>query len=539
MKGHWYKNAIIYSLDVKTFLDSNGDGVGDFIGLTRRLDYISGLGITCLWVMPFYLSPNRDNGYDVQDYYQVDPRLGCLGDFVEFTYQARALGIRVIIDLVVNHTSNQHHWFKEARKNRNSKYHAYYVWSDEMPEEQAKNALEEEGVWTYDNQAKAYYLHRFYKEQPDLNISNPDVREEIKKVMAFWLHMGVSGFRVDAAHMLTETVGLKHVDREYMHELLTEMREFITTRDSEAVLLAEANVKPKELGKYFGNGNRMHLLFNFFLNKHLFLALAREEAAPIVAALTELQDIQSGQWANFVRHHDELNLEMLTKKEQEEIFSQFAPDEDMRIFGHGIRRRLPAMLHNDRRWIELTYSLSFSLPGTPLLYYGEEIGMGDDLSLEGRMSVRTVMQWVSNDHGGFSTAPPKKWLRPVIEKGEFSYRDINVVDQQRDSHSLLNWMERLIRTRKQCVELGFGTWDLIQTDHPAVFAHCCIWEDRQFIAVHNLSASTCEATLQLNEPMNDHFIYVFGNVEGEPISKDMRIRLKPYGYCWVRINSFN
>lgn len=422
MKDFWYKNAIIYSLDVETFMDGNGDGVGDFIGLTKRLNYLSGLGVTCLWLLPFYPSPNRDNGYDVMDYYNVDPRLGTLGDFVEFMHQAREHGIRVIIDLVVNHTSDQHPWFQSARADKNSKYRDYYVWSNNPPKDTKDKIVfpgVQEGIWEYDEQAGAYYLHRFYKEQPDLNTANPEVREEIRKILGFWLELGVSGFRIDAAPFLIEPLGIEDAKLEELRSLLPEMREFVSQRRGDAVLLAEANVPPDQIPVYFGDGDKMHMLFNFLLNQYMFLALARKQAAPLIEGLKLLPDSPHiGQWVNFVRHHDELTLDRLTKDKQEEIFAAFAPDENMQIYGHGIRRRLPPMLGGDRRRLELVYSLLFSLPGTPLLRYGEEIGMGDDLSLEGRTSVRTPMQWSSEPNGGFSTAQQDALPQPVISQGE-------------------------------------------------------------------------------------------------------------------------
>lgn len=328
IKDLWYKNAIVYSLDVETFMDSDGDGVGDFQGLINCLDYLSGLGITCLWLLPFYPSPNRDNGYDVMDYYNIDPRLGTLGDFVEFMHQAGERGIRVLIDLVVNHTSNQHPWFVAARSDKNSKYRKYNVWSENPP----KTAPEllvfpdaEDSIWEYDEQANAYYLHHFYKEQPDLNIANPAVREEICKIMGFWLELGVSGFRIDAVPFLIKGIGIEGADPQHLRGFLEEMREFVSSRQGDAVLLAEANVDPDKISIYFAKGDRMHILFNFLLNQHLFLAQARQESTALRDGLKTLPDIPPiCQWLNFVRHHDELTLDRITSSEREEIFAAFA-----------------------------------------------------------------------------------------------------------------------------------------------------------------------------------------------------------------------
>ncbi|MBF2005658.1 MAG: alpha-amylase family protein [Chlorogloeopsis fritschii C42_A2020_084] len=540
MEHVWYKNAIIYSLDVETFVDSNGDGVGDFPGLTNRLDYLAGLGVTCLWLLPFYPSPNRDNGYDVMDYYNVDSRLGTLGDFVEFMHEARERGIRVIADLVVNHTSDRHPWFVAARSDRNSKYRDYYVWTEEPPQVDSHTVIfsgEKESVWEYDEQAGAYYLHHFYKEQPDLNIANPAVREEICKIMGFWLELGVSGFRVDAAPYLIEGMGIPGAEASDLENFLSEMREFVSSRHGDAVLLGEANVTPDKLVTYFGEGDRMQMLFNFWLNQYMFLALAREDAKPLCDALKSLPNIpHTAQWVNFVRHHDELSLSELTEAERQEVFAAFAPQENMQIYGRGIRRRLPPMLGSDRRRIELTYSLLFSLPGTPLVRYGEEIGMGDDLSLPGRSSVRTPMQWSNEDNGGFSTAPASSLPHPVISQGEYGYENVNVATQQRKPDSLINWMERVIRMRKQCPELGRGQWHILETDEPSVFAHCCEWNGNAVIAVHNLADKVCNVTLK--SPQYQHLIDLFCNCQYEPLEGDVHsIPLSAYGYRWFRVNS--
>ncbi|HAA32905.1 MAG TPA: trehalose synthase [Cyanobacteria bacterium UBA8553] len=542
MKNLWYKDAIIYSLDVETFMDANGDGIGDFIGLTKRLNHLAGLGVTCLWLLPFYPSPNRDNGYDVMDYYNVDPRLGTLGDFVEFMQQARDRGIRVIVDLVVNHTSNQHPWFQSARSDKNSKYRDYYVWSDNPPKDPKVELVfpgVQDSIWEYDEQTGAYYLHRFYKEQPDLNTANPEVREEIRKIMGFWLELGVSGFRIDAAPYLIEPLGIEEAKHGELHNLLSQMREFVSERRGDGVLLAEANVESDKIPLYFGDGDRMNMLFNFLLNQYVFLALAREQAAPIIEGLKTLPDTpHTGQWVNFLRHHDELNLNQLIKDEQEEIFAAFAPDETMQIYGHGIRRRLAPMLGGDRRRLELAYSLLFSLPGTPLLRYGDEIGMGDNLSLEGRTSVRTPMQWSNTYNGGFSTASQDELTRPVISEGEYGYQQVNATTEQRDPNSLLNWMERVIRIRQQCPELGWGKWCILETDKPSVFAHCCEWEGDTLLAVHNLAKQPCTVTLKSKDFKPKHLMELFANRQYEPFDSNLSsIELDAYGYRWFRADT--
>ncbi|MBD1864924.1 MULTISPECIES: alpha-amylase family protein [Trichocoleus] len=539
MKSVWYKDAIIYSLDVETFMDGNGDGIGDFIGLTHQLNYLAGLGVTCLWLLPFYPSPNRDNGYDVTDYYNIDPRLGTLGDFVEFMHLARERGIRVLIDLVINHTSDQHPWFQQSRANPNSRYRDYYVWSKNPPEDDPSLIAfptVEDSLWDYDEQADAYYLHHFYKHQPDLNITNQAVREEICKIMGFWLELGVSGFRIDAASFLINGIGVPEADQENLQNFFDEMRGFLSSRQGDAVLLAEANVPAEEIPTYFGQGNRIHLLFNFLLNQYMFLALARQAAEPLCYGLKTLPEIPAQcQWLNFVRHHDELTLDRLSDSEMQEIFDAFAPEENMQIFGRGIRRRLPPMFKGDRRRIELTYSLMFSLPGTPLLRYGDEIGMGDDLSLPGRTSVRTPMQWSDEPNGGFSDATSDQLPQPVISGGKYSYKEVNVAQGQRDPTALINWIERLVRIRKQCPELGYGTLHILETDTPCVFAHCCAWSDRAVIAVHNLADHDCTVTLKSTD--YEHLFDLFGDRPYESLNGDEKVvQLSPYGYRWFRVN---
>jgi maltose alpha-D-glucosyltransferase/alpha-amylase len=539
----WYKDAVIYSLDVETFQDSNGDGIGDFRGLGERLDYLASLGVTCLWLLPFYPTPDRDNGYDVQDYYGVDPRLGTLGDFVEFMHKARERGIRVLIDLVVNHTSDQHPWFQAARRSKDSPYRDYYIWSDTLP----ANAHEgmvfpgyQDSVWDWDDAAQAYYFHRFYAFQPDLNISNPLVREEICRIMGFWLELGISGFRVDAAPFLVEMKGADARPGEDHYAYLRELRDFLSWRRGDAILLAEANVSRDQVAEYFGDDAKIQMLFSFLLNQHLFLSLARQEAAPLVRGLL-LPPVPppTGQWANFLRNHDELDLGRLTDEERQDVLRAFAPEPDMQLYGRGIRRRLPPMLGTsggDRRRIEMAYSLLFSLPGTPVLRYGEEIGMGDDLSLSQRESVRTVMQWSTERNGGFSIAEPGRLARTTIADGPFGFKSgTDVEDQQRDAGSLLHWMVRLIRTRKQCPEVGWGDWKILETGDPGVFAHRCTWRGGTVVAVHNLADRPAAVRLDLEEQSREKLVELLGDQPYKLVRADEEIDLEPYGYRWFRI----
>ncbi len=393
----WYKNAVIYCLDVEKYQDANGDGIGDFEGLMRRLDYLAGLGATCVWLQPFYGSPNRDNGYDVSDYYAVHERHGSLGDFVNFMNHADALGIRVIVDLVVNHTSVDCPWFQSARTDPKSYYRDWYVWADQRPKDHKTGIVfpgQQTTTWSLDRKAGQYYFHRFYDHQPDLNTWNPYVRAEIQKIMGFWLQLGVSGFRMDAVPFLIEKKGAG-VEHEQDFTLLKEMRDFLQWRSGSAILLAEANVPPDESMNYFGeDGERLQMMLNFPVNQRLFYALATGDTDPLIWALEQTaKRPANAQWVQFLRSHDELDLGRLTEEQREKVFEAFGPEKKMQLYDRGIRRRLTPMLGNNRRQLELAFSLLFSLPGTPMMQYGDEIGIGDNLRLPERECARTPMQW--------------------------------------------------------------------------------------------------------------------------------------------------
>jgi maltose alpha-D-glucosyltransferase / alpha-amylase len=447
MDGLWHKNAIVYTVDLQSFADDNGDGVGDFIGLARKLDYLSGLNVNCLWLQPFFPSPGRDHGYDISDYYAVDPRYGTLGDFVEFSHAARDRGIRIIVDLVVNHTSIDHPWFQEARRDPNSKYRSWYVWSKEKPPN-AEQGMVFPGVqtttWTFDEAAGEYYYHRFYDHQPDLNTGNPEVRAEIGKIIKTWLQLGVSGFRVDALPFVISTKGPGSTAFGDCPEYLVEMRQVLSWGRGDAVFMAEANLPPDQVPMYFGEGDRVHVIFNFYVNQHLWLALAREQAQPILDAYAALPQIPKYcQWANFLRTHDELDLGRLSDEERQEVFDKFGPEPRMQLYNRGIRRRTAPMLGNDRRRLELAHSLILTLPGSPVLRNGDEIGTGENLDLQERDAIRTPMQWSNAKNGGFSQAD--RTVLPVISGGEFGYQTVNVTAEQRDPASFLNWTERMTR----------------------------------------------------------------------------------------------
>ena len=538
IKDVWFKNAIIYCLHVGTFMDANGDGVGDFEGLMRRLDYLAGLGVTCLWLMPFQKSPRRDDGYDVSDYYQVDPCFGTLGDFVDFTHQAEQHGIRVIIDLVVNHTSNQHPWFQEARRDRNSKYRDYYIWSDTKPKDAEEGMVfpgVQKSTWTKDPVAGQYYFHRFYDFQPDLNTRNPLVQEEIRKVMGFWLQLGVSGFRMDAMPFVIQSKGAdkKHVEH---YEMLREFREFLQWRERDAIILAEANVEPDVSPNYFGDdGDRLQLMFNFWVNQRMFYALATGDSRPLAKSLEQTRDHPStAQWAHFLRNHDELDLGRLTDAQRQRVFEAMGPEKNMQLYDRGIRRRLAPMLHGDRRRLELAYSLLFTLPGTPVIRYGDELGMGDNLRLKERNCARTPMQWSTEPHAGFTRSDEP--VLPVISDGPYGYDKVNAADQRRDPESLLNWTERIIRMRKEVPEIGWGDFEVVETGDEALFALRYNWRNNSVLVVHNLSGDAREATIHLGDQAGRSLANLLTHDHSEADGRGRHhLILEPYGYRWYRI----
>ncbi|MEX2570211.1 MAG: alpha-amylase family protein [Gemmatimonadota bacterium] len=539
----WYKNTTIYSLDLETFLDADGDGVGDFEGLIDRLDYLQYLGIGTIWLAPFHPSPNRDNGYDVADYYGVDSRHGSSGDFVEFIQQAGKRGMRVLIDLVANHTSDEHRWFQEARSHPESRYRGWYVWSKERPPNWDEGVVfpgKQEGTWSYDEEAEAYYHHRFYEFQPDLNVENPQVRREIQRIIGFWLALGVSGFRVDAVPFL---IGNKQPGRhnEPRHfEYLAEFRSFTQWRSGDAVLLGEANVPPGETAPYFGSGagDGIHMMFNFWVNQHLMLALATREVTPLVAAIEATLDIpETAQWANFLRNHDELDLGRLTDEQRQTVFERFAPEESMQIFGRGIRRRMAPML-GDRKHEEAAYSVMFSLPGTPVLRYGDELRMGDDLELQGRAAVRTPMQWANKPNGGFSTA--EETVHPVISDGVWGYEHVNVASQRRDPESFLNWTAQMIRVRNECPEIGCGRCRVLVTGSPHVLALFHEWRGNSVLTLHNFDENPHE--IQLKPPVRagerlSNLLFEEELVVGE--GEEHSIALNSLDYRWYRVGGLD
>jgi trehalose synthase len=533
----WWKNAVFYCLDVETFLDSDGDGCGDLPGLCERVDYLTGLGIDCVWLMPFMPSCQRDDGYDITDFYGVDPRLGTHGDLLDVVRTARGGGMRVIADLVVNHTSNEHPWFKDARRGPDSSFHDFYVWRDEKPEEKPGDVVfpdHENSNWAFDEEAGRWYQHRFYSHQPDLNVANAEVRDEIAQTVGFWLEQGLSGFRVDAVPFLIEPPGTDRRTRQDPHELLRDLRRFIGRRNGEAVLLGEVNLPPAQQREFMGDedGDEVQVILSFNVNQAMYLALAREDATPLVTALEALPAIpEDCQWANFVRNHDELTLDKLSEEERQEVFAAFGPEKELQLYGRGLRRRLPTMLDGDQRPIRMMYSLAFSLPGTPVLFYGEEIGMAENLAIEGRYSVRAPMQWSAEPQAGFTTAGEP--CRPLVEEGPFGFRELNVTRQRRDPDSLLNWMERLIRRRRECPELGWGEWTLLDAGDAAVFAQRSDWDDSTIVAVHNFAGRDARARLVLGD--EGLLVDLFHDEDHELDAGEVTLGLPPYGAHWFRV----
>ena len=540
----WYKNAVIYCLSVGTYMDANGDGVGDFQGLMRRLDYLHGLGVTAIWLMPFQTSPCRDDGYDVADYYNVDPRYGTLGDFVEFTHAAKQRGLRVLIDLVVNHTSNEHPWFRQARRDPNSKYRDWYVWAKKKPSGANKGMVfpgVQKSTWTYDREAKAWYFHRFYDFQPDLNTSNGEVQAEILKIMGFWIQLGVSGFRMDAVPFIISTKGPRVSKPQEQYDMLRLFREFLQWRQGDCIILAEANVLPETDMEYFGkDGERMHMMFNFQVNQNLFYALASTDTKPLVRALKATKSRPAtAQWGMFLRNHDELDLGRLSKAQRKRVFDLFGPDPGMQLYDRGIRRRLAPMLGGDQRRLELAYSLMFTLPGTPVIRYGDELGMGDNLELPERTCARTPMQWSDEPHGGFTKN--KKPNTPVIDKGPYGFKRVNAAIQRRHPESLLNWTERIIRMRKELPEIGWGDFSVISLPDPAVFAIRYDWRNNSVLFLHNLHDEPREIVL---DPGVKGLGQLLVNLLAEDHSQanesgKHRIVLEGYGYRWYRVGGLD
>lgn len=530
----WYRDAIVYAVDVRRFQDSDDDGCGDLRGVTSRLDYLAGMGISCLWLLPITLSPFRDNGYDVTDYMRIDPRIGTMEDFLELVHRAGEKGIRIILDLPVNHSSDQHPWFQAARYDRNCRFRDYYIWSDEIPAPPDREPVlpgKSGTVWTYDDKASAYFHHVFYEFQPDLNIANAEVRREILGIMDYWLSFGVAGFRIDAAsHLVEEQMadGAK-----VGKDILQEMRDLMHRRRKLGALLGEADVPVKELPKFFGDGTRLNLLMNFLFSETAWLALARRSAEPLARLLRELPvPDPSGQWLNFLRNLDEADLEMLTEEEREEVYRAFAPEASMRVYGRGIRRRTAPMLGGDRSLMELAFSLLLTFPGTPLIPYGDEIGMGENPSLPDRGAVRLPMQWSEEANAGFSKAAAGDLVRPILSSGPFSYHHVNVAALERDPSSFLNWVRAAVHARRDAAGFAGRNWAVQETGSEAVLAHTLRSGQGKVLAVHNFGEDEASLSLKLEDIGMEKPERIFGLGEAGTTRSRIRMVLPGRGYAW-------
>src|SRR5689334_12698550 len=535
----WYKDAVLYELHVKAFFDGNDDGVGDFSGLTQKLDYLQWLGVDCIWLLPFFPSPLRDDGYDVAEYRGVFRDYGTLSDVRRFLDEAHRRGMRVIADLVLNHTSDQHPWFLESRSSPTSAKRGYYVWSDtDKKYEKARIIFidTEKSNWTWDPAAQAYYWHRFFSHQPDLNYDNPELRAAMLDILAFWLDQGLDGFRCDAVPYLFEREGTICENLPETHTYLKEVRKRIDRQYEGRILLAEANQWPADVRPYFGHGDEFHMAFHFPLMPRLFMGLRSEDWRPILDMFTHTPPIpENCQWCLFLRNHDELTLEMCSGEERDYMYYAYGRDPEMRR-NIGIARRLATLLDNDRRKIELLNSLVFTLPGSPIVYYGDEIGMGDNIHLGDRNGVRTPMQWTADRNGGFSKSDGASLYLPVIGDSVFGYQSVSVEAQQQTPHSLLHWMRRLIGIRKQYQAFGRGTIEFLRPRNEKVLAYFRRYGETTLLLVHNLAGSAQAVELDLASFSGVTPVELFGDSRFPPVSpRPYMLSLAPYGYYWFKL----
>jgi maltose alpha-D-glucosyltransferase/alpha-amylase len=535
----WYKDAVFYELYVRAFADGNGDGHGDFQGLTTRLDYVQDLGVDCIWLLPIYPSPLLDDGYDIADYRGIHPDYGTLDDWRRFVKEAHRRGLRVIADLVLNHSSDQHPWFQAARTSRESPFRDYYVWSDTDEKYQDARIIfidTEDSNWTWDEAAGQYYWHRFFSSQPDLNFDNPAVREEMLDILTFWMDTGIDGFRADAVPYLFEREGTNCENLPETHAYLKRVRRYVDEHHPNRILLAEANQWPEDLLPYFGDGDEFHMAFHFPLMPRLFMALKKGQRTPIIDIMRRTPEIPDEcQWCLFLRNHDELTLEMVTEEERQFMWETYAPEPRMRL-NLGIRRRLAPLLDNDRRRIELLNAILFSLPGSPIIYYGDEIGMGDDIELGDRDGVRTPMQWNDGLNAGFSPAPPDALYAPVIDDEAYGYQRVNVAAQEPDPDSLLNWMRRLIRLRKTRPIFARGDLEMLEPENEAVLAYLRTDGERRILVVANLTDAAQRVTLDLPDDVGTTPHEVFSDAAASPIDGPAyEVSLPPYGYRWFEL----
>ncbi|MHB1162818.1 MAG: maltose alpha-D-glucosyltransferase, partial [Chloroflexota bacterium] len=536
----WYKDAIVYQIPVHAFYDGNGDGIGDFRGLKEKLGYLRALGADALWLLPFYPSPMRDGGYDISDYYGIHPDLGTLDDFKDFLEAAHRVGMRVLADLVLNHTSDQHQWFQEARLSHRSPRRDWYVWSDDPSRYGEARIIFrdlEPSNWSWDSVAKSYYWHRFYYHQPDLNYDNPELRDAMKGVVRYWLHMGVDGFRCDAVPYLFERDGTRCEGLSETHAFLKELRRMIDEEYPGRVLLAEANHSPETLRSYFGECDEFHMAFHFPLMPRIFTALARGEGQPIEDILKEVPPIPEGcQWGVFLRNHDELTLSKVSEEEREYLLSHYAPDPRMRLNG-GIRRRLAPLLGNDRRRIELAHGLLLSMPGSPILYYGDEIGMGDNIYLGDRNGVRTPMQWSDGENAGFSGADRSQLYIPPVEDPPYGYHAVNVEAQERTPDSLLARVRQLIAIRRRHGAFSRGSMEFLKTDNRRILAFTRSYQGETLLAVFNLSDQIQRVELGLQRFADCVPVDLLSENSLPAVGESpYGLILAPHGFFWLQLN---
>jgi maltose alpha-D-glucosyltransferase/alpha-amylase len=536
----WYKNAIFYEVYARAFYDSNGDGHGDLRGLAQKLDYLQDLGVDCLWLLPIYPSPLKDDGYDIADYYNVLETYGNLEDFKTLLKEVHARGMRLIADLVLNHTSDQHPWFQAARSDPASPYRNYYVWSDTDQKYKEARIIfldTEASNWTWDEKAGQYYWHRFYASQPDLNFDNPAVQEEMFNIARFWLDMGIDGFRADAVPYLIEREGTNCENLPETHAYLKRLRQFIDENYPGRILLCEANQWPADVRPYFGDGDEFQMGFHFPVMPRIYMALKKEDKSDLVWILERTPPIPDDcQWCIFLRNHDELTLEMVTEEERQWMWNQYAHQDNMRL-NLGIRRRLAPLLDNDQRKIELANSLLFTLPGSPIVYYGDEIGMGDNIELPDRNGVRTPMQWDSGLNAGFSNAPPQKLYAPLISSYPYESQQINVAVQRLDPGSLWNRLRRMIALRKTYPVLGWGDFAWVESGSPAVAAYTRIYQKQLMLILNNLSHQAQSVSLMFTEDYSTSFVDVFSGIKQYYLQNgQLQINLQPYEFLWLSPN---
>lgn len=531
----WYKNAVFYQIYVRAYKDDLGTGFGNIRGLSSKIGYLKELGVDCIWLMPIYPSPLRDDGYDISDFCNVNPQFGTLEDFQALVKSVHENGIRIIMDLVINHTSDEHPWFKIARSDKNSPYREYYVWSDSADRYRDARIIfldTEESNWTWDTEAGQYYWHRFYSSQPDLNYDNPAVRQEILKVMKFWLDMDVDGFRVDAVPYLFEREGTNCENLSETHDFLKEMRHFLEENYQDRILLCEANQWPEDVRDYFGDGDEFHMAFHFPLMPRIFMALKQHDFSPIQWALQKTPNIpKNSQWCIFLRNHDELTLEMVTGSERQWMWDAYAPDPKMRI-NLGIRRRLAPLLGNNKDLIGLANSLLFTLPGSPVIYYGDEIGMGDNIDLQDRNGVRTPMQWDATPGAGFSTA--EILYAPIISDAPFSPEFVNVKDEQNNEYSLWQIIHKMILARKQHPVFGSGSFRLINCGKPAVFCFERSGLEEKFLLINNLSPEGQKVKVLLESDCQ-RLIDVLSGMSFPLHQQELTFHLERYQFLWLKM----